>query len=57
MLRKSEVTDKGHYFKLCGKRIWKNITDDDDFYLKIAKPLDTKPKKKTILSTKNMQKS
>lgn len=38
--------DKGDYFKLCGQRFWKFITDDDNFYLDIVEPLGYQAKQK-----------
>ncbi len=38
--------DKGDYFKYCGQKFWKFISDDEDLYLKIIKPLGYKAKEK-----------
>jgi len=38
--------DKGDYFKLCGQNFWKEITGEEDFYIKIIEPLGHSAKEK-----------
>ena len=43
---KDETPDKGDYLKLCGQRYWSFISDDDDLYIRIIKPLGDQAKEK-----------
>jgi hypothetical protein len=36
---KDNKPDKGDYLKLCGQRLWQFISDDENLYLRIIKPL------------------
>nr|MBC8385021.1 hypothetical protein [Candidatus Cloacimonadota bacterium] len=38
--------DKGDYFKYCGQKFWQFISNDEELYLKIIKPLEYKAKEK-----------
>ncbi len=43
---KDNNPDKGNYLKLCGHKFWSIISGDEEFYLKIIKPIDKQSKQK-----------
>jgi hypothetical protein len=43
---KDNIPEKGEYLKMCGQRFWSLISGDEDFYLKIIKPIDSQTKQK-----------
>ena len=54
---KDKKPDKGDYFKYCGQDFWHFISDDEDLFTKIVKPIGHKAKQKNdkfITSYSNM---
>ena len=51
------VEDKGDYLKKCGQSFWSFISGDDEFYITIIEPWDTKRKNATKPFRLNMARS